>query len=402
MLDASQFQALKSAVTKEFVVVQGPPGTGKTFLGLKVATVLLANARIWNYSDAPMLIVCYTNHALDQFLEGLAKVTNRIVRVGGQSKSKLLESLNLKVKRKQHWRKKNLFDLAKDMQYRMSYLMYEIKCIQGSVEMITKHQGIVSLYALRKAGIIRDQHLRCFASQDNKVTEQLFIKWLEHGMYDYVPPYEVEENERENVVQNIDESDGEPEDFHDVIDDKQPRMLEDMVDWELYFVLSNCKLAFALDLKRIEGEIERRHVNIQYLRAQIKKDSSLVNALYVQEGINADLKLRLNYIRRQLAEAGGVDRRAVECLLQQENLWEFQAQERWILYRYWVDRLRNVLLEKLHRQEAQFRSEVRMYEEVQQMNDLDILRGSLIVGMTTTGAAKFQSLLQALRAKIGK
>jgi hypothetical protein len=43
-----------------------------------------------------------------------------------------------------------------------------------------------------------------------------------------------------------------------------------------------------------------------------------------------------------------------------------------------------------------------MYEEVQQMNDVEILRESLVVGMTTTGAAKFQSLLQALKAKIGK
>jgi hypothetical protein len=36
------------------------------------------------------------------------------------------------------------------------------------------------------------------------------------------------------------------------------------------------------------------------------------------------------------------------------------------------------------------------------MNDLDILKESLVVGMTTTGAAKLQSLLQALKAKIGK
>jgi hypothetical protein len=141
---------------------------------------------------------------------------------------------------------------------------------------------------------------------------------------------------------------------------------------------------------------------MQYLRAQIKEDSSLVNALHMQEEISADLKMKLNYIRGQLAQEGGVDRRTVERLLQQGNLWQLQAEERWILYRYWVARLRNVLLEKLRTQEAQFRLEARMYEEVQQMNDLDILRESLIVGMTTTGAAKFQSLLQALKAKIGK
>ena len=60
-------------------------------MGLKIAQVLLENANLWRQSDPaidsgrggilrrigrpniegqPMLVVCYTNHALDQFLEG--------------------------------------------------------------------------------------------------------------------------------------------------------------------------------------------------------------------------------------------------------------------------------------------------------------------------------------------
>jgi hypothetical protein len=179
-------------------------------------------------------------------------------------------------------------------------------------------------------------------------------------------------------------------------------MLEDMLDWEIEAVVPNYKLAFALDLKKIESEIEGCDVQIQYLRAQIKEDTSLDNALHMQEGKNDELKLKLKYIRRQLAQEGRVDQGTVERILQQGNLWELQAQERWILYRYWVDRLRNVLLEKLRRQEAHFRLEAEMYSASEPINDVDILRESLIVGMTTTGAAKFQSLLQALKAKIGK
>lgn len=68
--------------------------SGKTYVGLKIAQALLTNKELWNdpinvrYMDdddlddddleldlnvggeAPMLVVCYTNHALDQFLEG--------------------------------------------------------------------------------------------------------------------------------------------------------------------------------------------------------------------------------------------------------------------------------------------------------------------------------------------
>ncbi|KAG2495159.1 hypothetical protein HYH03_006767 [Edaphochlamys debaryana] len=46
----------------------------------------------------PLLVVCFTNHALDAFLEGLldAQVTDRIVRVGGSSRSERLEPYNLR------------------------------------------------------------------------------------------------------------------------------------------------------------------------------------------------------------------------------------------------------------------------------------------------------------------
>lgn len=43
---------------------------GKTYVGLRIAQALLSNQDLWKEDKAPMLVVCYTNHALDQFLEG--------------------------------------------------------------------------------------------------------------------------------------------------------------------------------------------------------------------------------------------------------------------------------------------------------------------------------------------
>ncbi|KAI5738736.1 hypothetical protein M8J77_010544 [Diaphorina citri] len=40
-LDEFQYEALKSALTKEFAIMQGPPGTGKTYLGLKIVEALV-------------------------------------------------------------------------------------------------------------------------------------------------------------------------------------------------------------------------------------------------------------------------------------------------------------------------------------------------------------------------
>ena len=102
-LDASQFEAIYTALTREFVITQGPPGTGKTYIGLKIVKALLHNKGVWslhpdtgNPDPRPMLIVCYTNHALDQFLEGIIRFfKGDVLRVGGRSSSELLKDYSL-------------------------------------------------------------------------------------------------------------------------------------------------------------------------------------------------------------------------------------------------------------------------------------------------------------------
>ena len=80
--------------------ILGPPGTGKTYVGLKVAEILLTNHDIWkggSGTGCPILVVCYTNHALDQFLEGIHKFCkDGLVRVGGRSDNDELEPFLLK------------------------------------------------------------------------------------------------------------------------------------------------------------------------------------------------------------------------------------------------------------------------------------------------------------------
>ena len=141
------------ALTNEFAVIQGPPGTGKTFIGLKVGLkvlrlMLLSNAESWQGRELstsrnvlicqilhhlicvlqianvllhnkskwdskwdrrsqrkiisrrsenhPILIVCYTNHALDQFLEGIHQFhPEGIVRIGSRSQSEIMKECSL-------------------------------------------------------------------------------------------------------------------------------------------------------------------------------------------------------------------------------------------------------------------------------------------------------------------
>ena len=113
ILDATQIDAFASALTRRISLIQGPPGTGKTYVGIQIVRALLKNStghydESWKREGyrvtppdpfpespaiSPILCICYTNHALDQFLEGLIRSgipIEKVIRVGGRSKSETL------------------------------------------------------------------------------------------------------------------------------------------------------------------------------------------------------------------------------------------------------------------------------------------------------------------------
>ncbi|TQV95522.1 AAA family ATPase [Cordyceps javanica] len=81
-IDAAQAGALVTALENPLAVIQGPPGTGKSFVGALAAKLLLEG------SPGQILILSYTNHALDQFLEDLLNIgidEKIITRLGSKS-----------------------------------------------------------------------------------------------------------------------------------------------------------------------------------------------------------------------------------------------------------------------------------------------------------------------------
>ena len=64
----------------------------------QIAKMLLHNRDVWSADGfgGPILVVCYTNHALDQFLEGILEFhPEGIIRVGGRSQSEKLKACGL-------------------------------------------------------------------------------------------------------------------------------------------------------------------------------------------------------------------------------------------------------------------------------------------------------------------
>ncbi|KAL8995168.1 MAG: hypothetical protein Q9169_005053 [Polycauliona sp. 2 TL-2023] len=94
VLDRSQNESLVASLNQTVSLIQGPPGTGKSFIGALAAKI------IYQSTEKTILVVCFTNHALDQFLEDLLDVgipASTMLRLGNIGKATArLQSLGLR------------------------------------------------------------------------------------------------------------------------------------------------------------------------------------------------------------------------------------------------------------------------------------------------------------------
>ena len=104
-LDDSQLKAITHCLMHKISLIQGPPGTSKSYVGSIITDILRENLK----KDSKILIVCFTNHALDQFLENILKDKeflnkDTIVPIGGKCKNENIKNMflilmkNIKVK----------------------------------------------------------------------------------------------------------------------------------------------------------------------------------------------------------------------------------------------------------------------------------------------------------------
>ncbi|UKZ95690.1 uncharacterized protein TrAFT101_010512 [Trichoderma asperellum] len=81
----AQLMSLINGLESPVGQIQGPPGTGKSFIGAIIAQALM------KLTDFRILVLSYTNHALDQFLEDLMNVgipQSDMVRIGSKASAR--------------------------------------------------------------------------------------------------------------------------------------------------------------------------------------------------------------------------------------------------------------------------------------------------------------------------
>ncbi|KAG6440596.1 hypothetical protein O3G_MSEX001366 [Manduca sexta] len=349
-LDDSQMEAYKFALTREFAVIQGPPGTGKTFLGVKIATTLLKNLSL---EGTPMLIICYTNHALDQFLEGLLDVTTNIIRLGSQSKSNLLEPYSLhnarmKIKSKYSY-------LYANKRAELEKIYKQMIEVQSEIEKCEKE--IISYKSLKPYLKVGGRNLELKTCKEDSVLSWLFSH-LE-GKEEFIEEAEDWESLDDDVTEDIETCFSE--------------------QWAL-------------------KEIDSMQNSIKYLKEVTEEN--------IDQKMTDKFETQINKIRSRL-----MCFKRYKALYQNENrnegkvekiqdLYNLTPEQRWRVYYTAVDGIKNELTDKMNILLEQHNTTSRELEEVTTLTDSEVMRTARVVGVTTTTAARRHDLMRSLHQSI--
>ena len=82
------------------------------------------------------------------------------------------------------------------------------------------------------------------------------------------------------------------------------------------------------------------------------------------------------------------------------NIWNLNLKNRWRLYQYWVNQLIVTRKQLVARTARMYNEMCKEFTVCQQDIDAHVIRGADIVGMTTTGAAKYNHILSNIYPKI--
>ncbi|KAG8748916.1 hypothetical protein FRC14_001814 [Serendipita sp. 396] len=161
LLDPSQAEAMVSCLTREVALIQGPPGTGKSYTAIQLLRVLVRN-RV-----GPILMVAFTNHALDHLLESVLKkdITRKIVRLGGRSQSEALQP----------------------------YLLDKVERFQASY----LQRGVNSAYGeMKRAEEAFEENMKSFSNRDARNLDGLDLllqmEYPQHYTELIYPPYDIQ------------------------------------------------------------------------------------------------------------------------------------------------------------------------------------------------------------------
>ncbi|XP_032455825.1 NFX1-type zinc finger-containing protein 1-like isoform X2 [Nasonia vitripennis] len=388
-MDETQLNAFRSALTQEFSLIQGPPGTGKTFIALEIVGTLLNNQDYWkNYG--PIVVICLTNHALDQFLEGVLKYTKKVVRVGSRSQNEALKPYTLMERRKAMYSYGST-DAGSMMYYvkhDMEYILRNIQKTLLQISYLNLPDAIVPLDLLKEN--CNNPILQDFESNQDLLSWLIeadinpYSMSLDSGfnLADYNKEEQQVTTDIKTEYQSIDNI-PEFEKYH-----KKSVMDDDLELNEVFEVDRESKPMFPLRKVNIAMTYIQKEL-IDYKNKQDKNDAPfdpVIQEFHKRLDILTNIK---QLVQQELKQHSVINPNRVKS---NDIYWES--------YWYWVKDSYENAMNRLHQLEEEYRQTLLRLKDAKQLVDLHTLKHHKIVGMTTTGAAKIYSSIQALHAPI--
>nr|XP_023014369.1 NFX1-type zinc finger-containing protein 1-like [Leptinotarsa decemlineata] len=382
----SQDAAFQAALTKDFCVIQGPPGTGKTFLGLKIVHTLLRNMHIW-FKNTPILVICFTNHALDQFLEGILPVTENILRVGGQSKNEKLYNYNIRKKRIHL----NYNSVVSQKRHRVQSSINEISTITEYLSEIEKNTSVVTFE------VFRDIVPGYSGSWFDAASGDDIVRWLlSGGKYSYRNGRKKRQRNRKQQKVDPTPQTNEPA----VIDKEEKDVNGDVNEIVVDQIFENIKVEPFRKLIDLESMVDRQKSMLREVQV-LENEPHLKNRDCGRDILTFELykiESEIEYLKMRLGER--VNSNSPPEFVDLANPHNMSSKDRWKLYYQWLDIYVAKLRARKEEVNRSFRKLYSVYSEMRDMEDAKIMKSSLVVGMTTTGAARLQSSLQSLKSPI--
>ena len=420
VMNHSQLAAVQKALTREFVIIQGPPGTGKTYVALRIAHALLSNERIWNSDRYQMmrddwmlmptnmmsniLLVCYTNHALDQFVEGLLKMGHdSIVRVGSRCNSEVVDRYNLRRKTNDGISSHELDRVVKAIgnATRERYeLIDELNEVARALEIIERSCFTGRIIGLNSVLSFIPRHLQIWFSNMNDNTLQYgipifemfldlfpFLPSLTQDMYAenrklrQVAKEVMTENEARRQAREPIHAEMRDED-HEMIDiDGEAEALVDR------WAIDQDQFALIQDETGIWDNEDRLDEN----EPVIFQDEAGFKI------VAKSRKQRRNEAQQQLQRAEPMTKEQVNAI---RNPMRLTMPQRWGFYKYLINEYRRRLKRKLTPIANEYDECCKKVKELDQKKDELYLKESRVIAMTTTCAARYRKALERIKPKI--
>lgn len=362
-LDQSQADSVVDTLTREISLIQGPPGTGKSFVGKELLRVFFKN------KISPIVLIAYTNHALDHMLRSVleAGITKNIVRLGSRSADELVAQYNL-------------FELEKrapptSMRRALQREYAAMKGAQEQMEDVIHSIQVPSVHWSQVKDFL-DLHEPELAQGFNESAPA----WVRE-VYEYLRKEEADGGEWTQV-------------------DKGGKHGETGVPDTLY-------------------GLWRRGLDLDFIRPSdvggITTVAVASRLMGSAAGVNSSATYPAAHHRQEFFESIGYDsvppmpvpsvhNRSIEELQGVDDVWSLTFDDRTRLVKHWKEEVRQMAyrnnLEEFEYLRARYLEACQNYENVRNESRRELLRRTELIGCTTTGAAKLVSLLNAVSPKV--